>query len=60
MSDLEKYNATNYMEINKSYTNGDGEDWNKRLQEMCPIMSAESDRYSEIWNNLKNITLLGT
>ena len=27
---------------------------------MCLIMSADSYRYSGIWNNLKNSTLLGT
>ena len=27
---------------------------------MCLIMSADSDRYSGIWNDLNNITLLGT
>ena len=27
---------------------------------MCLIMSADSDQYSGIWNNLKNLTLLGT
>ena len=27
---------------------------------MCLIMSADSDQYSGIWNNLKNSTLLGT
>ena len=27
---------------------------------MCLIMSAESDQYSGIWNNLNNSTLLGT
>ena len=27
---------------------------------MCPIMSTDSDRYSGIWNDLNNSTLLGT
>ena len=35
---------------------GDG---TKRFQAMCLIMSAGSDRYSGIWNDLKNSTLLG-
>ena len=38
---------------------GGGKDGNKRFQEMCLIMSSESEIYSIIWNYLKNSTLLG-
>ena len=55
-----KCNATTHIEVNKSYAYGDDEDGTKRFQEMCLIMSADSDRYSGIWNDLKNSTLLGT
>ena len=48
------------MELNKDDMNGDDEDITNRLQSMCNIMSSDSDRYSGIWNNLKNITLVGT
>ena len=58
-AELEKCNTTTHIELNKSYLNGDNEDITKRFQAMCLIMSAESDRYSGIWNDLKNSTLLG-
>ena len=48
------------MELNKVYANGDDEDANKRFQAMRLIMFSDSDRYSDIWNNLKNSTLIGT
>ena len=48
------------MELNKDYADGDDEDDTKRFQEICLIMSADSDRYSGIWNDLNNLTLLGT
>ena len=48
------------MEINKAYVNGDDEDGEKSFEAMCLIMSADSDQYSEIWDNLNNSTLLGT
>ena len=57
---LEKCNTTTHIELNKAYADGDDEDGTKRFQAMCLIMSADSDRYSGIWNDLKNITLLGT
>ena len=43
-ADLEKCNTTTHMELNKSYANGDDEDGTNRFQEMCLIMSADSDR----------------
>ena len=48
------------MESNKTYAGGDDEDDTKRFQETCLIISPDSDLYSEICNNLNNITLLGT
>ena len=60
MAELEKCNAKTNIELNKAYTNGDDKERTKRFQAMCLIMSAESDRYSVIWNNLNNSTLLGT
>ena len=39
---------------------GDDEDGTKRFQLMCIILSANLEGYSGIWNDLKNITLLGT
>ena len=42
-AELEKCNTTTHMELNKPYTNGDNEDRTKRLQEICLIMSSESD-----------------
>ena len=59
-SGLEKYNATTQIELNKAYVDGDNEYITKRLHAMCLIISADSDRYSGIWNNIKNSTLLGT
>ena len=58
--ELEKSNATTHIELNKSYADVDNEDGTNRLQEMCIIVSADSDQYSRILNNLKNSTLLGT
>ena len=58
--DMEKCNATTQMEPNKAYADGDDEDGTKRFQEMCLIVSVESDWYSGIWNNLNSSTLLGT
>ena len=58
--ELENFNATTHMELNKAYTGGEDEDGTKRFQSICLIMSADSGRYSGIWNDLKNITLLGT
>ena len=60
MSDLEKCNTTTHMELNKAYATGDNEYGTKRFQEMCLIISSDPDRYSGIWNDPKNITLLGT
>ena len=48
------------MELNKAYANIDDEYGTKRFQAMCLIMPTDSDQYSGIWNDLKNITLLGT
>ena len=59
-SELAKYNATTNLEINKSYADGEDEDGTNRFQEMLLIMSADSDQYSGIWNNLNNITILVT
>ena len=59
-AELAKCNATTNIELNKSYADGDDEDGTKRFQAMCIIMSADSDRYSGIWNDPKNNTLLGT
>ena len=41
--DLEKCNATTQTEPNKAYADGDDEDGTKRFQEMCLIVSVESD-----------------
>ena len=59
-AELEKCNATTHIELNKAYTNGDDEDGIKTFQEMCLIMSSDLERYSGIWNYLKNSTFLGT
>ena len=59
-AELEKCNATTHIELNRSYADGDNEDDTKRFEAMCLIMSADLGRYSGIWNNLNNSTLLGT
>ena len=59
-AEQENFNATTQMKLNKAYATGDNEDGTKRFQEMCLTLSAESERYSGIWNDLNNITLLGT
>ena len=59
-AELEKCNEITHIELNKDYADRDDEDGTKRLQEMCLIMSTESDQYSGIWKKLKNSTLLGT
>ena len=59
-SELEKCNATTYIELNKTYADGDDEVGNKRFQSMCLIISADSDQYSCIWNYLNKSTILGT
>ena len=58
--ELEKWNATTHIELNKAYANGDNEYVTKMFQAMCLIMSADSDQYSGIWNDLNNSTFLGT
>ena len=60
MAEPAKCNATTHIELNKAYADGYDEDSTKRFQEMCLIMSADSDRYSGIWNDLKNSNFLGT
>ena len=40
-AELEKFNGTNHMELNKSYAYGDDEDGTKRSQEMCIIMYSD-------------------
>ena len=57
---MAKCNTTTHIELNKAYADGYDEDGTKRFQEMCLIMYADSDRYSGIWNDLKNSNLLGT
>ena len=57
---MSKGNAKTPMELNKAYADGYNGDGTKRFQEMCLIMSADSDQYSVIWNDLKNSNLLGT
>ena len=42
-ADMEKCNATTNMELNKAYENGDNEDGTKSFQEMCLIMSSDSN-----------------
>ena len=56
---MEKCNTTTHIKLNKSYVDGANEDGAMRFQAMCIILSADSDGYSSIWNNLKKITLLG-
>ena len=46
------------MEPNKTYVGG-GYNGTKRSQEMCLIMSADSEQYWGIWGDLKKINLLG-
>ena len=46
--------------LQRKYADVDDEDGTKRFQAMFLIMSVESDRYSEIWNDLNNITFVGT
>ena len=60
MTELAKWNGITHTELNKTYTGGDNEDGTKSFQSVCLITSAESYWYSGIWENLKNITLLGT
>ena len=59
-AELEKWNATTHTELNKSYADGDNEYDTKMFQVMCLIIPADLDRYSGNWNDLNNITLLGT
>ena len=59
-AELEHFNAKNQVEFNKNYAEGYNEDGTKRFQEMCLIMSADSERYSFICNNLKNRNLMDT
>ena len=59
-SEVVKWNATTHIELNTAYTNGEYEYYTKRFQSMRLIMSAYSGRYSGIWNNLNNSTLLDT
>ena len=60
MAELEKCNTTTHIELNKAYADGDDEDGTKRFQETCLIMYTKLDRYSGVWNDLKNSTLLVT
>ena len=39
-AELENFNATTHMELNKSYANGNNRDGTKRFQAMCLIMSS--------------------
>ena len=57
---MAKCNATTHMELNRAYADGENDDVTKRFQAMCFIVSADSDRYSGIWNDLNNNTFLGT
>ena len=59
-AEMENCNATNHRELNKSYVYVDDEYNTNRFQEMFFIMSSELDQYSGIWNELNNITLMGT
>ena len=59
-SELAKCNAKTHVELNKAYADGDNEYGTKRFQAICLIVSADSDQYSVIWNDLKNSTLLCT
>ena len=59
-AELFKYNPKKNMELNKTYAGRGDKDSTKRFQEMFPKTSVESERYSGIWNDLKNSTLMGT
>ena len=59
-AELKKCNAKTHMELNIAYADRDDKGGTKSFQEMCLIIPADSDRYSGIWNNLNNSTLLGT
>ena len=51
---------TTYVEHNNTYTGGYDYNITKRFQEMCLLMSNDSEQYSRIWYDLKKSTLLGT
>ena len=57
---MAKCNAKKHIELNRAYVHGEDKYDTKMLQAMCIIMSADSDWYSGIWNDLKNSTILGT
>ena len=46
------------MKLNKVYADVDDEDGTNRFQEICLIISADSEKYLGIWDDLKNRTLL--
>ena len=41
---LEIFNGTTHMKLNKVYADVDDEDGTNRFQEMCLIMSADSEK----------------
>ena len=55
-----KVKQNNPHELNKSYADGENEYGTKKFQAMCLIVFVDSDRYSGIWNDLNNGTLLAT
>ena len=48
------------MELKKTYTGVDDENDTNLIQVMCILVSDDSEQYSGIWDDLNNITLLGT
>ena len=58
MVEMEKCNATTHKELNKDYASWYDKYGTKRFQAMSLILSADSEQYSGIWNDLNNSTLL--
>ena len=58
--ELEKYTETTLTELNRTYTGGEANNGTSKFQARRFLLLANSKRFSGVWNNLKNITLLGT
>ena len=57
--ELAKFTTKKHVELNNTYPGGDNINSTKRFQAMCLLISADSERYSGTWDDLKNSTLLG-
>ena len=59
-AELETCTVTTYTELRWTYTRGNYDDVTRRFQEMCLLMFVECECFSDLQNNLKNNTLIGT